>query len=189
METNSLNGGKIKPQENETRKGGIRIEFKPQRPVMEIATNQLCATINANLVNKIPNYHSSRILIQGDRIKNISIQIGFLPNQKMVITNPLAKMLNVEENEIYTLTDEAVKILEPFVNVNEKIPMEIVRDRNKTYILLTLNPAKTLENILSTPDEGYRYVIDGAINTTKSNNNTGRLYIALEKIQTKKKNK
>ena len=115
--------------------------------------------------------------------------------------------MDVDSDEMFTLTKKAIELLSPYVSKNQKIPLQVENTSNRKNkyvnpnqqkqprIAITLDPIKTLYSILEEPKEGWQYVIDAVINKNDKNKNDknslkfGKIIVAMEKIPKKKVNR
>lgn len=159
-----------------------KIEFVPDISIMRITTEQIAASLYSNLVKQIPNYAGSRVQISNNQI---TIQISFVPSPEMCIESNLVGF-DISLDEMYSLTEKCKKILTPYVNPDMEIPIKPIRQHRKTYLIVTLNPLKTLNGLLEEPPKGYEYTIEGV--KSLKNKNSAVLSISLKK-KVQKKNK
>lgn len=181
-----------------------KIKFEPQRPTMEIEAVKIANVINANLASKIPYFLGTRVQLVNN---SITINVAFRPSDEIVYRNPLSNIMDVDSDEMFTLTKKAIELLSPYVSKDQKIPLQVENTSNRKNkyvnpnqqkqprIAITLDPIKTLYSILEEPKEGWQYVIDAVINKNDKNKNDknslkfGKIIVAMEKIPKKKVNR
>lgn len=185
------NNEKMSNQNTQT-KNNLIIKFEPDKSIMTLDAINIARTINANLSTKIKFYKGSKVAL-GEN--SITMLIVFEASETMLNKNALSDIVEVEKDEIYSLTEDAKKILEPFVDVDQKIPLTIETKQNprkftpvnnqyqRPRIMINLNPIKVLKNLLTDPAPGYRYNIE-SIKPGKDKQ-YGKIIIAMEKIPKK----
>lgn len=154
------------------------IKFVPDRPIMTLHKNVILSAINANIRGVIPNYEGARLTIKGGAI---TMQLAFRPSELMVKAN-IVKTIFDDDNhkapDTYTLTQEGKNLLSDFVSTGVEIPVETFAKGKKCYVIVTINPAKTLNKILEPAAEGHIYNIVKVQDTTKGQ---GSISLALDK--------
>lgn len=159
------------------------IKFVPDRPSMKLRRGTIIGALNANLRTLVPGFEGARL-----EIKNcsIAIQIALRPTDVMFKKDVVGNIFDGydESKSKYKLTQEGISKLSDFITTNAEIPVEVVRKGKMVYIIVSLNPLKTIEKILEPAPQGYDYVIDAIENTTKDK---GSITLALQKKRTPKK--
>ena len=154
--------------------GKIMLNLKEEGKIFQsIGSDDIETAINSNITKVYGRNTFCGSKIKKEKKGELSIILGFYPNNKIIKKSELVKFGIESEHSknSWDLTDELISFLidNRFIGKDDRISKLMRKKGNTKIILITINAGMTLNMIMPKLEAGYEYGIFGVKKIPKTN--------------------
>ena len=154
--------------------GKIMLNLKEEGKIFQsIGSDDIETAINSNITKVYGRDTFCGSKIEIDQKGELSIILGFYPNNKIIKKSELVKfgIESEDSKNSWDLSDELISFLidNRFIGKDDRISKLMRKKGNTKIILITINAGMTLNMIMPKLEAGYEYGIFGVKKIPKTN--------------------